>query len=304
MSSIRAVITDLDNTLYNWVDFYVPSFLAMVRELNLLTGISEEELKASFKRLHEKYGTTEYSFAIFELDVLRDLDKGQTTAQILEKYHPAIKAFRKTRKHVLHLYDGVEETLASLREHGKMIVAHTDALMYHAIARLKQLGVESFFDAIFAPPDHPLPQGISREDVRYFSEPERYKSTIPIQVELDQSIRKPDPRSLLPVLNRLAIDPQEAIYVGDSLTRDVLLAQRSGVFDVLAKYGREFTVDNYNELLKITYWTDDRIKEEEALRALRIEPTFAIDRFSELIYVIQDIEGAKSYPEARRAVNE
>ena len=41
---IELVVADLDNTLYNWVDFYVPSFLAMLREIQRISGGVDERL--------------------------------------------------------------------------------------------------------------------------------------------------------------------------------------------------------------------------------------------------------------------
>ncbi len=294
MPHISVVITDLDNTIYNWVDFYVPSFLAMVKELSSLTGMTEETLKASFKRLHEQYGTSEYSFAVLELDILKEQDKGLSIAQVLQKYSRALKAFRSTRKKTLRLYEGVMETLTELRSRGKKLVAHTDALMFHAASRLKQLGVEHLYDAIFAPPDHGFPKGVKPEEVRYYTSPGKYKSTIPIQIELDPKIRKPDPRSLVVVLDRLGVSPEQAIYVGDSLTRDILMAQRSGIVDVLAEYGRQFDPNNYAELVRITYWNAAKIGEETELRNLQIRPSWTIREFPDLLAVVGKVESNKN----------
>ena len=38
MPTYRAVVTDLDNTLYSWVDYIVPSLEAMVASLMETTG--------------------------------------------------------------------------------------------------------------------------------------------------------------------------------------------------------------------------------------------------------------------------
>jgi len=290
MPKINLVVTDLDNTLYDWVDFYVPSLLAMIREISSLTGLSEESLKGSFKRLHEKYGTSEYSYAVFELDALQESNRGLSVKEVLEKYSPAIRAFRSARKKTLHLFDGVKETLVELRGRGKKIVAHTDSLMFHAVARLKRLGIEHLFAGIFAPPDHGLPAGVSLEDVRYFSDIAKYETTIPVKIELNPNIRKPDPRVLQVVLDSFGVPAGECVYLGDSLTRDILMAQRCRVVDVLAEYGRRFSVENYVELVKITYWTSDKLAEEESLKALSIVPSFAINSFSELLNVMGAIE--------------
>ena len=102
---IKLIITDLDNTIYDWVEFYVRSFNAMIKEISLTTSISEEELKESFKRVHEKHNTTEYAFSIEELDVLSKINAKLSTKQLLEKYNNAIHAFRSMRKKTIKLYE-------------------------------------------------------------------------------------------------------------------------------------------------------------------------------------------------------
>lgn len=286
---IKLVIVDLDNTIYNWVDFYVPSFNAMVKELVQLTGIDEQALRESFKRVHQKHKTAEYAFSIEELDVLSESNAGLTIPEILQKYNPAIKAFRSMRKKTLHLYDNVIETLEKLRPKGKKIVAHTDAMMFYAVYRVKELGVEKFFDGIVAPRDHGLPRGVSLGDVRFYSD-EKYETIIPFKKELEPEIMKPNPECLNEILRYFGVEGNEAVYVGDSLHKDVYMAQRCGVHDIYAEYGRQYDANYYLQLVEITYWTDEEVARELELKALSISPSFRIQRFCDLIDVIQNIE--------------
>lgn len=290
MPTIKLVITDLDNTIYNWVDFYVPSFLAMIHELSHLTKIDEEDIKASFKKIHERYKTTEYAFAIQELDILAEKNRGLTLCEILNKYDSAIKAFRKTRKKTLHLYTGVKETLPELRNQGKRIIALTDTLMFYAVHRIKYLGIEDLYDGIFAPADHGFPYQTNPKDFRFYNEAEKYETKIPIKVEMDPSIRKPNPKILFTIIEKFKVEPRQVVYIGDSLSRDILMAQKCGVHDVLAKYGHDYNKRYYNELLKFTYWTNKEVEEEMKLRAMGVNPTFSISSFPELLSVIQRLE--------------
>jgi hypothetical protein len=50
------LITDLDNTLYDWVSFFTPSFKGMVDELIALLDVREETLLDEFKAVHQHYG--------------------------------------------------------------------------------------------------------------------------------------------------------------------------------------------------------------------------------------------------------
>ncbi len=290
MLPIKLIITDLDNTLYNWVDFYVPSFLAMVKELSRLSGIDEESLKASFKRVHERYKTTEYTFAIQELDVLSGLTCGLTAAEVIGKYHAAIKAFRIERRKTLRVYEGVVDTLTILKQEGKKVAAVTDALRFHVEYRLRQLGIAEYFDALVSPPDHGLPPGMSLQDVRFYGNDDSYQTKIPIKIDTPPALRKPDQKVLMPLLERCGVYPEEAVYVGDSLSRDVLMAQRCGVYDILAQYGHNYDPNHYAELLKITYWTEREVEEEKRLRATKVTPTFVVSSFPEILQVVQKIE--------------
>jgi FMN phosphatase YigB (HAD superfamily) len=288
---IKLVITDLDNTIYNWVDFYVPSFNAMVGELARLTKIDEESLKQSFKRVHQKHRTSEYAFSIEELDILAHLNRNLTTGEILAKYASAVQAFRRVRSMTLRLYEGVEETFEQIRSNGRRIVGHTDAMMFYAISRIKQLNIEHLFDGIVAPRDHGLPEGVRPEDVRSSSDSSKYETTIPVKDELEPNAVKPDAKVLNKILSDFGVLPFEALYVGDSLNKDIYMAQLCGVHDVYAQYGRNFNPNHYRELVQITHWSEDDVAREFNLKKLNVVPSFSLSSFSDLLRVIQEIEG-------------
>lgn len=262
----------------------------MVRELSNITGISEPELKSSFKRVHERHRTSEYAFAIEELDVLKTRVGDLDTRKVFEKYGAAIEAFRETRRQTLHLYESVTVTLRDLKSANRKLVAVTDATMYYAVRRLKDLEIEPLFYMICAPADHGLPPSVKPEDARRSSDPLRYQSSIPVQLSLDKAVRKPDVAILKAILKTTETGPPNAVFVGDSLSKDILLAKWCGVWDVYAEYGSRVNPSLYNELLKITYWTDQDVAEDRRLRGVQIGPTFTINSFRELLQVIEDIE--------------
>ena len=41
---IKLVITDLDDTLYSWIGFFIPAFYDMVQELSLIMDVPQNEL--------------------------------------------------------------------------------------------------------------------------------------------------------------------------------------------------------------------------------------------------------------------
>jgi FMN phosphatase YigB (HAD superfamily) len=291
---IKLVISDLDNTLYNWVDYFVPSFSAMLQELVRLTGIDERTLKESFKRVYQRHRTTEYAFAIQELDALVSRNAGLTLPEVLGKYDTAIRAFRRMRRQTLHLYDGVASTLSELRAQGKRIVAHTDAMMFYAESRLRQLGIEEMFDGLVAPRDHGLPAGTRFEDVRYYATTGAYEARIGVKTALEPGMLKPNPKCLLDILRIFGVAAENAVYIGDSLTKDVRMAQLAGVHDIYASYGKHVTPEYYRTLVEITHWTVEDVEREKELQGSTVRPRFTIAEFAETLGVIRQLDDGQA----------
>src|SRR5215212_6370741 len=68
MQRITTVILDLDNTLFDWVEIWYKSFSAMLEQLVQRSGIEQEKLLSDFKAVFTRHGTSEYAFAIEELE--------------------------------------------------------------------------------------------------------------------------------------------------------------------------------------------------------------------------------------------
>ena len=60
--NIKLIITDLDNTLYDWFVPWYKSFTVFINDVLEKTTISEDELLAEIKKIHQKHGTSEYTF--------------------------------------------------------------------------------------------------------------------------------------------------------------------------------------------------------------------------------------------------
>src|SRR5262245_33864374 len=99
------LILDLDNTLYNWVDFYAPSFRAMVHVLAKATGFGEDALYDDFKQVYKDKRSLEYAFSVQELSLLRD----RPTEEMDRLIALAKGAFSRVREAHLKPYPGVKE---------------------------------------------------------------------------------------------------------------------------------------------------------------------------------------------------
>jgi phosphoglycolate phosphatase-like HAD superfamily hydrolase len=286
---VKLTVFDLDNTLYDWVSYFVPSFRAMVEVLVREQGADEAELLAALRRVHQAQGTTEYAFALSELDVLHGIEESANAGG--EQRHPAIAAFRQEAERRLRAYDDVPEVLHGLRREGRVLVAYTDAMATYADSRLEQLGLAEYFDELVATEDHAIPDAVS--DFLSWLPPARFRErAVARHTPVGRNERKPSPTPLLRLLDEHNVRPHDVAFVGDSLTRDVAMAQRAGVHDIYAAYGRSYESELWEKLVAVTHWTEEDVAREQELAAHRARPTNVIARFAQLPAVLAQLDRA------------
>src|SRR5258708_11041971 len=96
----RLLITDLDNTLYNLIDYFGPSFRGMVHALSRETKIDEEILNKNFKQVFLKRESLEYGFAVQELEIFQALPP----EQVFKLIELAQAVFKRARQKNLKPY--------------------------------------------------------------------------------------------------------------------------------------------------------------------------------------------------------
>jgi len=278
---VRLLVTDLDNTLYDWVTPFARSVRAMVRELAVLLGVGEDALYAELKAVHRRHHNSEHPFAIFEMPSVLRAFPGATPADLLGHLAGPIAAFDAARNTWLRLYDGVDETLTRLRADGVVIVGHTESIGPLVRNRLRRLGIEHHFAGVYciesALPPHPSPTWQEKGGVTLHLIP--------------REERKPNPALLKDICASECARPGEALYVGDSLTRDIWMARRADVCAVWARYGRSYTEEDWQTLARVSHWTPEDIRREARLRisATGTAPDYAIDGFSELLGIVPSL---------------
>ena len=90
-----ALITDLDNTLFDWVEIWFSCFSPMLDKLAELSAIPKEKLIPEIAAVHQRHSTSEYSFLIDELPSLRPLHGDQSARTF---FAPAIEVYREERQ--------------------------------------------------------------------------------------------------------------------------------------------------------------------------------------------------------------
>ncbi|WP_236713916.1 HAD family hydrolase [Pseudomonas sp. ICMP 10191] len=271
------LITDVDNTLFDWQHMWYKSFLAMSMKAIDISGIDPNRYYEECKILHQKHGTSEYSFVLSELPSLKKM-YGDNVRDIMQ---PAIQEFRDSQNSTLVLYPGVRDTLKSLKKEGVTIAAFTESKAFYTHTRFKKLGLDEIVDFIYSPKDHVLPDDrnptaglLTHTEHRYTPEGEM----------------KPNPHILLSIIEELSFKPNDTLYVGDNLFKDVFMAQQAGVTDVYASYGAaQHRTEEYDLLKKVTHWTNDMIeKEKKALHPGAITPTHSATKsFNEILKLMR-----------------
>ena len=132
----KLLITDLDDTLYDWIGFFIPSFYAMVDELVHITGIEKTCLLREFKEKHQYYGSVEYPFVTLKLPSISQKYSGLTENEIKIELGEAFHKFNSVRKQKLQLYSGVEDTLEQISKEGITIIGYTESSQENGYYRL------------------------------------------------------------------------------------------------------------------------------------------------------------------------
>src|SRR5438552_1709817 len=98
MTKTQLLVCDLDNTLYDWIGFFVPSFYAMVDEAVSILKCDKNDLLDDLQKVHQKYHDAEHPFALLETATVERILHGVAVDQRRKILDPAFKAFNSARK--------------------------------------------------------------------------------------------------------------------------------------------------------------------------------------------------------------
>ena len=79
---IKLLVTDLDDTLYSWIGFFIPAFYGMLDELSLILSVSKSDLLDEYQHVHQEKGSVEYPFATLYLPSVKAAYPGKTSCRI------------------------------------------------------------------------------------------------------------------------------------------------------------------------------------------------------------------------------
>lgn len=291
--SIRLVVTDMDNTLYSWIDYIVPAVEAMVDAVQRATGFPRIQIIQALKEVYTRHESNEYPFALQESAIYEAFPEfGSFDKLIIE---PARTAFAHARKKYLVPYKGVPETLAALKEKRVIVVALTDAPMNPAQARVKALGFDALLAGLYTMPGFSFPRAsdgaplIAAEILRK-QEAGAYEARCPA-IELPREWEKPNSAGLKKILTTYGLHPREVLVVGDSVKKDIAIAQELGCHDAWAEYGTWVSTE-YRERLDVI--SSPVITRRHAAHVLEagaqpVKPTRALSNFGQVLELVASL---------------
>jgi phosphoglycolate phosphatase-like HAD superfamily hydrolase len=278
---ISTLITDLDNTLWDWVHTWHAWFSTLTDVLVAKGGLNRDTLLDEARAIHQRVGTSEYSLLLKELPSLAVRGSDDDVNALVSD---AAEAANEARRHALVLYPGVEHTLEEIKQSGALIVGYTESMAFHTAQRLRATGMDGFLVYLYSSPDHDFPGDESRKSLR--RHPDDYyelKKTQHRNVERGRI--KPDAAILRQIVSEVGAETATTAYVGDSLMKDISMAQDAGVIDVLAAYGAAQHLEEYELLRRVTHWSDEHVELEKAMIEEQARtPTYTLENsFEEVL---------------------
>ncbi|KAA5804674.1 HAD family hydrolase [Alkalicaulis satelles] len=249
------IALDVDNTLFNWVDTIVPAIREMIFEASNITGLNFDHIVNSLQKENRKRHSVEHPYTLAETDIMKAYYQGASFKHIKDNLMPAFEAFNVVRQSGLRPYPGVVEFLSKACSEFSL-VAYTESHVLGTSYRLQKLDLEKYFSKVYCGDIHADDEEKARFG-RVLSGLDGGKYSL-----LDSTLRKPSPH----VLGRISKDSESKIivYVGDSLYKDVSMANYSQVRSAWAKYGTHHKQENSDFLIRISHWGPAEIEEFKA----------------------------------------
>jgi FMN phosphatase YigB (HAD superfamily) len=249
-TKFKLLVTDIDNTLFDWVSYYVHSLEALFAYVSKVIDVPVETLRKEAQQIFTAHASIEYPFLTQEMPSVMKHYGNDIDLMLSETVEPSRNVFKKEAEKWLVPFEGVAETLKHVSEQwpGLSIIALTDAPRYVAMWKLNKLGILNYFDAVYGLADPRLPTDpklgrvkVSPKILLKHLQQSNFDFKGKIRI-LPDDYEKPGVKGLKTVLMDYEIDDakskhEHVIWVGDNLRKDVKLGETLGVTTVWAEYG-------------------------------------------------------------------
>ena len=285
MATDRVLLTDVDNTLFSWIDFFAPCFRALVHVVAREARVGEDELYDAFQVTFTREGSVEYRRAIQDNVLIQQLPQAEQD-RIVEL---GAKVFGGSMRRHLKPYPDVIPTLRRLKLDDVRVVAVTNSGALQAIDRLRRLGLATLLDGAVAWNHDVAGHADTDDDYAEAVLRRTRRSGLGWVHAVATSELKPNPASYRTALSTLRAHDAQVWIVGDSLQKDLSAAAELGATSIWAKYGHAFEQRNFETLLRITHWSEEKIRTAYDTEVL--VPDYVSESFSEVLELIELRQG-------------
>ncbi len=258
---LKLLVTDIDGTMGAFTDYFAPAVRENVSKLSAEHNISETEIYHRIGAVMDKYRSHDYPWSLEQSGLAKkfNMTPEEFTKQVVE---PFWKHMDERRGELLKPFDGVPETLDTLRANGVRIMARSDAPYYIGLARLHTMDLAGRMDEFYAletPPPNPsgftdpklMDHGIKRvADFMAADKPFEKTQTLPREGE------KPHMGNLQERMDELKVRPSQTAMFGDSRIKDGGLAEAAGIKFFYAKFGAHPPAEYQNIFAKLASGRD------------------------------------------------
>jgi FMN phosphatase YigB (HAD superfamily) len=294
----KLIVLDIDNTVFNWVEYYVTCLQALLEKVQSITKIPMTTLYRESRAVFEGEGSIEYPFLVQELPSVSTYYGVDIDRMLAEAVEPGRQAFNAAARRTLVPYSDVIPTLERLKARYPTlpVIALTDAPRYVAMWKLNKLGLLRFFDAVYGLPDPRIPTDASTQKVKVNAEiliKHLQKSNFGFNGRiriLPDDYEKPGTKGLKTVLMDFDMESHrgDVLWVGDNLRKDVGLGRRLGVHTGWARYGTVIQAEAKQLLLQFS--PESNVQKNVALDPQNHEspqPDFVLESFADLLPAVE-----------------
>jgi HAD superfamily hydrolase (TIGR01662 family) len=239
----KLVVSDLDGTLVAANKHLGLGINKAIDRIAETTNTPRQEvsdlLHEQFDKLHSYANkwTVELAFADkFKVGQPGGMSLPEFRTKVSDVYWNTLK---ETAPQYLDLYPDVKNTIAELSKRNIDVVIFSNSPASAVLPRMELHGLDAQAARIMALKNGAAPKGMSPELLAEGSKRlAEYKASPNVGkvVELDHSIRKPNPQALQDLMAERNLRPKEVIMVGDSIRDDMGIAQNAGARGLRAKY--------------------------------------------------------------------
>lgn len=275
--SVREVlITDVDNTLYDFGTYFEAGLRGLVPVAATILGQSERYILNTLKTVFTARGSLEFPFPLADFPDIKDMSADER----LELLRTTSLAFWAEAAVVLTPYPGVLATLRQLRREGVAVVAFTDAPFHEAARRLRALGIDHYLSG-FVATQWFIRRQRGTPAVRITEIPGfvRARRSLTVVRRLTDSERKPNPKTYLEIMRSFNLTPDRVTVIGDSPARDLAPADAVGMRAIWARYGRR----NPSAEVMLQQIVPFRLPEITVAQDTEAQSFPAVDSFDEIL---------------------